>query len=170
MDGHLPLHLHGQEFSGDQSGPPEIRPEEIILEELIGSGSFGKVYRGRCREKAVAVKILHKQQFDPQTLATFRKEVYFMSKIYHPNICLFMGAVTIAGKLMIVTELVPKGNLEVLLHNDKINLPLALRVRSMFDVWLVTLRWECCGSMNPHPLSSIGTLRHPIFLLMRACA
>lgn len=106
----------------ESSGPPEIRPEEIILEELIGSGSFGKVwhtlsspntfhssilhlyfvwcntclltwsqvYKGRCRQKAVAVKILHKQQFDPQTLAVFRKEVYLMSKIYHPNVCLFM--------------------------------------------------------------------------------
>lgn len=27
----------------ESSGPPEIRPEEIVLDELIGSGSFGKV-------------------------------------------------------------------------------------------------------------------------------
>lgn len=117
-----------------------------------------QVYKGRCRQKAVAVKILHKQQFDPQTLAVFRKEVYLMSKIYHPNVCLFMvrdsflvarsssmlsnlvglsdnahqGAVTIPGKLMILTEMVPKGNMETLLHDDKINLPLPLRMRSMY--------------------------------------
>lgn len=101
------------------------------------------------------MKILHKQQFDPQTLAVFRKEVYLMSKIYHPNVCLFMvrssshflithvlssislsyndkkGAVTIPGKLMILTEMVPKGNMETLLHDEKINLPLPLRMRSM---------------------------------------
>jgi len=127
-----------QEFSGD-AGPPEIRPEEIILEELIGSGSFGKVYKGRCRQKAVAVKILHKQQFDAQTLAAFRKEVYLMNKIYHPNICLFMGAVTIPGKLMIVTEIVPKGNMETLLHDEKINLPLYLRMRMARDAALGVL-------------------------------
>jgi hypothetical protein len=32
-----------QNTLSESSGPPEIRPEEIILEELIGSGSFGKV-------------------------------------------------------------------------------------------------------------------------------
>jgi len=128
-----------QEFSSDGSGPPEIRPEEIVLEELIGSGSFGKVYKGRCRQKAVAVKILHKQQFDNQTLAVFRKEVYLMNKIYHPNICLFMGAVTIPGKLMIVTELVQKGNLETLLHDEKISLPLPLRMRMARDAALGVL-------------------------------
>lgn len=128
-----------QEYSSDGSGPPEIRPEETVLEELIGSGSFGKVYKGRCRQKLVAVKILHKQQFDNQTLAVFRKEVYLMNKIYHPNICLFMGAVTIPGKLMIVTELVAKGNLETLLHDEKINLPLPLRMRMARDAALGVL-------------------------------
>jgi len=106
------------------------------LEELIGSGSFGKVYRGRCRSKAVAVKILHKQQFDPQTLAAFRKEVYLMSKIYHPNVCLFMGACTIPGKCMIVTELVSKGNFEAMLHDEKTNVPLWLRMRMARDAAL----------------------------------
>lgn len=128
-----------QSSLNEQSGPPEIRPEEIILEELIGSGSFGKVYKGRCRQKAVAVKILHKQQFDPQTLAVFRKEVYLMSKIYHPNVCLFMGAVTIPGKLMIVTEIVSKGNMETLLHDEKIVLPLPLRMRMARDAALGVL-------------------------------
>lgn len=119
MDKNLLMNTQPNTLS-ESSGPPEIRPEEIVLEELIGSGSFGKVltsvngrfelslrfiyaffhysclltqfqvYKGRCRQKAVAVKILHKQQFDPQTLAVFRKEVYLMSKIYHPNVCLFM--------------------------------------------------------------------------------
>jgi len=132
--------MHSQPNTlSESSGPPEIRPEEIVLDELIGSGSFGKVYKGRCRQKAVAVKILHKQQFDPQTLAVFRKEVYLMSKIYHPNVCLFMGAVTIPGKLMILTEMVPKGNMETLLHDEKINLPLPLRMRMARDAALGVL-------------------------------
>jgi serine/threonine protein kinase len=62
-----------------------------------------------------------------------------MNKIYHPNICLFMGAVTIPGKLMIVTELVAKGNLETLLHDEKINLPLPLRMRMARDAALGVL-------------------------------
>ncbi|KAM9962978.1 hypothetical protein ACTFIW_006199 [Dictyostelium discoideum] len=120
----------------ERSGPPEIRPEEINFEELIGTGSFGKVYKGRCRQKAVAVKLLHKQNFDAATLSAFRKEVHLMSKIYHPNICLFMGACTIPGRCVIVTELVPKGNLETLLHDQKIQLPLYLRMRMARDAAL----------------------------------
>ncbi|GAM26703.1 hypothetical protein SAMD00019534_098780 [Acytostelium subglobosum LB1] len=125
-----------QDLNADRSGPPEIRPEEITFEELIGTGSFGKVFKGRCRQKAVAVKLLHKQNYDSATLAAFRKEVHLMSKIYHPNICLFMGACTIPGKCVIVTELVPKGNLETLLHDEKIQLPLYLRMKMAKDAAL----------------------------------
>jgi len=39
------------------AGPPEIPPEEIELADLIGTGAFGKVYRGRVRGKPVAVKV-----------------------------------------------------------------------------------------------------------------
>eukprot|EP01113_Clastostelium_recurvatum_P021189 TRINITY_DN2505_c0_g1_i1.p1 TRINITY_DN2505_c0_g1~~TRINITY_DN2505_c0_g1_i1.p1 ORF type:complete len:547 (-),score=139.75 TRINITY_DN2505_c0_g1_i1:184-1824(-) len=136
MDVHMAAYQQQQAAEVDRGGPPEIRPEEITLEELIGTGSFGKVYKGRCRQKAVAVKILHKQQFDPATLAAFRKEVLLMSKIFHPNVCLFMGACTIPGKCMIVTELVPKGNLEALLHDEKMHFPLPLRMRMARDAAL----------------------------------
>lgn len=37
---------------------------------------------------------------------------------------------------MILTEMVPKGNMETLLHDEKINLPLPLRMRSMFFVFM----------------------------------
>lgn len=50
-----------------------------------------------------------------------------------------MGAVTIPGKLMILTEMVPKGNMETLLHDDKINLPLPLRMRMARDAALGVL-------------------------------
>ena len=36
-----------------QHTTPEISPTEIQIGELIGEGSFGKVYKGKCRGKDV---------------------------------------------------------------------------------------------------------------------
>lgn len=103
-------------------GPPEIAAGDIVTEKEIGSGSFGKVFSGKCREIDVAIKKLNKVTFDNKTLLTFKREVRIMSRIFHPNVCLFMGACLEPGNCMIVTELLPKGDLENLLHNDKIPL------------------------------------------------
>lgn len=81
---------------------------------MIGEGVFGKVYRGQCRSVDVAVKVPNKQRFDQKQLAAFQHEVQIMSKIFHPNVCLFMGACLAPGNVRIVTELM-KGDLERLL-------------------------------------------------------
>jgi serine/threonine protein kinase len=84
----------------------------------------------------VAVKVLHKQDLDPKTLAAFRKEVEIMSKIYHPNIVLFMGACTRPGSMAIITELMPKGDLEQLLQDARVKLSLGKRMRMARDAAL----------------------------------
>ena len=58
--------------------PPEIEPESIEMGVEIGTGSFGKVFKGRCRQKDVAIKVLHKQNFDQKTMEAFRREVKIM--------------------------------------------------------------------------------------------
>jgi serine/threonine protein kinase len=125
-------------------GPPEIDPSEITLEEKIGSGSFGKVYKGKCRQKPVAIKILQKQ-FDKKTIASFRREVEIISKIFHPNICLFMGASTGGKNLMIVTEYLPRGDLEKLLHDPKVQLSLYTRMKMARDAAL-GMNWLHCSN------------------------
>jgi len=126
-------------------GPPEIDPSEIEIEGEIGVGSFGKVFRGRCRQKPVAVKVLHKQNLDKKTLLAFRREVKIMSKIFHPNICLFMGACTIPGKCTIVTELLPRGDLETLLRDQKLNLSLISKMKMARDAAL-GMNWLHCSN------------------------
>jgi len=104
----------------------EISPSEVETYAVIGEGTFGTVCRGRCRSKDVAVKILHEQSPDPKVLSAFRQELEIVSKIFHPNIVLFMGACTEPGNMMIITELMPHGNLESILQSGA---PLKLYTR-----------------------------------------
>eukprot|EP01116_Phalansterium_solitarium_P018988 TRINITY_DN5181_c0_g1_i4.p1 TRINITY_DN5181_c0_g1~~TRINITY_DN5181_c0_g1_i4.p1 ORF type:complete len:536 (-),score=149.58 TRINITY_DN5181_c0_g1_i4:297-1904(-) len=111
---------------------PEIPYEEIELLELISTGCFGTVYKGRCRGKIVAVKQLLKQQLEPKTLEDFRKEVDIMTQMRHPNIVLFMGACTEPGKMCMVSELMA-GSVHDLLRKSKAHVSLAQRVKLCKD-------------------------------------
>jgi len=116
-------------------GPSEIDPTEIVLEAPIGDGAFGAVYRGKCRSKDVAVKVLYKQ-FDRRTLEAFRAEVVMLRTVNHPNVALFMGAsTTTPGKLMICTELL-KTDLETLIMDKTRPLSLITRLRMAKDAAL----------------------------------
>jgi serine/threonine protein kinase len=60
-------------------GPPEIDPNEIEINHILGDGSFGTVYKGYCRQKAVAVKKLIKQDLNEKELEDFRREIEILS-------------------------------------------------------------------------------------------
>ncbi|XP_039120055.1 serine/threonine-protein kinase CTR1 [Dioscorea cayenensis subsp. rotundata] len=89
---------------------------ELILKERIGAGSFGTVHRADWNGSEVAVKILMEQDFHPERFKEFLREVGIMKSLRHPNIVLFMGAVTQPPNLSIVTEYLSRGSLFRLLH------------------------------------------------------
>ncbi|KAL2992701.1 hypothetical protein AAZX31_10G062200 [Glycine max] len=77
---------------------------DLVLREKIGSGSFGTVHRAEWNGSDVAVKILMEQDFLAECFKEFLREVAIMKRLRHPNIVLFMGAVTQPPNLSIVTE------------------------------------------------------------------
>ncbi|KAJ1419498.1 Serine-threonine/tyrosine-protein kinase, catalytic domain [Sesbania bispinosa] len=89
---------------------------DLVLKEKIGSGSFGTVHRAEWNGSDVAVKILMEQDFHVERFKEFLREVAIMKRLRHPNIVLFMGAVTEPPNLSIVTEYLSRGSLYRLLH------------------------------------------------------
>ncbi|KAK6126307.1 hypothetical protein DH2020_039952 [Rehmannia glutinosa] len=89
---------------------------DVVLKERIGAGSFGTVMRAEWNGSDVAVKILMEQDFHGERFKEFMREVAIMKRLYHPNIVLFMGAVTEPPNLSIVTEYLSRGSLYRLLH------------------------------------------------------
>ncbi|XP_050227379.1 serine/threonine-protein kinase CTR1 [Mercurialis annua] len=91
---------------------------DLNLKERIGAGSFGTVHRADWHGSDVAVKILMEQDFHAERFKEFLREVSIMKRLRHPNIVLFMGAVTQPPNLSIVTEYLSRGSLYRLLHKS----------------------------------------------------
>ncbi|XP_022767168.1 serine/threonine-protein kinase CTR1-like isoform X2 [Durio zibethinus] len=94
----------------------DIPWSDLVLRERIGSGSFGIVHRAEWNGSDVAVKILMEQDLHAERIKEFLREVAIMKRLRHPNIVLFMGAVTQPPNLSIVTEYLSRGSLYGLLH------------------------------------------------------
>jgi len=66
-----------------------LKYSDYILEQLLGAGGMGKVYRAREKStgKAVAVKSLHKsRQSDRRAVDQFVQEAQVLAKLQHPGI------------------------------------------------------------------------------------
>ncbi|KAI5664839.1 hypothetical protein M9H77_24162 [Catharanthus roseus] len=94
----------------------DIPWSDLVLKERIGAGSFGTVHRADWNGCDVAVKVLMEQDFHAERFNEFLREVQIMKRLRHPNIVLFMGAVTKPPNLSIVTEYLSRGSLYRLLH------------------------------------------------------
>ncbi|KAK6943981.1 Serine-threonine/tyrosine-protein kinase, catalytic domain [Dillenia turbinata] len=114
----------------------EIPWSDLVLKEKIGAGSFGTVHRAEWHGSDVAVKILMEQDFHADRFKEFLREVAIMKRLRHPNIVLFMGAVTVPPNLSIVTEYLARGTLFRLLHKPgaREQLDERRRLNMAFDV------------------------------------
>ncbi|KAI4337585.1 hypothetical protein L6164_015982 [Bauhinia variegata] len=94
----------------------EISWDDLRIKERVGAGSFGTVHRAEWHGSDVAVKVLTVQDFHDDQLKEFLREVAIMKRVRHPNVVLFMGAVTKRPHLSIMTEYLPRGSLYRLIH------------------------------------------------------
>eukprot|EP01090_Pellita_catalonica_P021978 TRINITY_DN8376_c0_g1_i1.p1 TRINITY_DN8376_c0_g1~~TRINITY_DN8376_c0_g1_i1.p1 ORF type:complete len:930 (+),score=157.90 TRINITY_DN8376_c0_g1_i1:46-2835(+) len=106
----------------------EINVNEIEIEEKIGQGGFGVVYKGNWRGTAVAIKKLIHDEMEEADYVEFVKEIEIMSKLRHPNCVLFLGACLDRKQMCIVTEFLEKGNMAQVLKSEKLKWRTKLRM------------------------------------------
>ncbi|XP_008797028.1 serine/threonine-protein kinase EDR1-like [Phoenix dactylifera] len=118
----------------DEVSELEIPWEDLVIGERIGLGSYGEVYRADWNGTEVAVKKFLDQDFYEDALDEFRSEVRIMRRLRHPNVVLFMGAVTRPPNLSIVTEFLPRGSLYRILHRPYCQIDEKRRIKMALDV------------------------------------
>jgi len=100
----------------------QINYDELELEQKIGEGGFGEVYRAKWRGTTVAVKTLkHKgpsSHFTAEEAERYKREVSILRALNHPNLVLFLGA-SLEPVLCMISEFMFGGSLYDLLYKKK---------------------------------------------------
>src|SRR5262249_35494568 len=118
-----------QDFAGDQTGcrfrganhprpgtgmNPAVLGSRYLLDERIGQGGMGVVWRGRDRETGAhyAIKVLRPEYAeDPASLGRFVRERTALLSLRHPNVVTVHDMVMEGSRLALVMDLVPGGDL-----------------------------------------------------------
>ncbi|XP_034162534.1 serine/threonine-protein kinase TNNI3K isoform X3 [Pangasianodon hypophthalmus] len=119
----LPSHFH-------------LQLSELEFHEIIGSGSFGKVYRGKCRNKIVAIKRYRANTYCSKSdTDMFCREVSILCRLNHPCVIPFVGAcLDDPSQFAIVTQYISGGSLFSLLHEQKRLIDLQSKLIIAIDV------------------------------------
>ncbi|CAG9464320.1 unnamed protein product [Pedinophyceae sp. YPF-701] len=102
--------------------------------QVVGSGSYGTVYKGKVRGRDVAVKCITDLQGQPDP-AAYKKEVEALQRLRHPHILAMYASFD--EECAIVSPFYAKGSLRQALHDSAFGndpLPWRTRVRILADI------------------------------------
>ncbi|XP_062224553.1 leucine-rich repeat receptor protein kinase HPCA1-like [Phragmites australis] len=95
----------------------------------IGSGGYGKVYKGTLANGQIAA-IKRAQQGSMQGTAEFKNEIELLSRVHHKNLVSLVGFCYEQGEQMLVYEYIPNGTLrENLMGKGEMHLDWKKRLR-----------------------------------------
>lgn len=113
----------------------QIKGQEVIIQERIGSGGYGEVFLAEYRNIPVAVKLL-RLTGDESIVFEFEREIKFMQTIRHPNIVMFLGAGKMEGDEtpFLVAEYMSRGSYRDLLNEVTTDVAFETKLRLCLDV------------------------------------
>jgi eukaryotic-like serine/threonine-protein kinase len=121
--------------SHDIQGSLGLEYSSFVLNEMIGAGGMGKVYRAteKSTRNTVALKSLHKLwNLEPLAIGRFVQEAEILLRLDHPNIVKVRGLGRYpAGGLFLVMDLIDGTNLEARLLKGPLHADEVLSVLSM---------------------------------------
>jgi len=110
-----------------------ISPSKLQLQEELGRGAFGLVYKGVYQGGVVAVKAMAISDDDVRELIT--REVSLLKEVSHAAIVKFIGiSKRAAQELLLVMEFVPGGELYDLLTDASIDVSWAMKLSWASDI------------------------------------
>jgi serine/threonine protein kinase len=139
-----------------EAGTPQVLPAlkgrrlgQYTIDEKIGSGAMGAVYRGHhaMLHRPTAIKLLDETKTNEKTLGRFEREVQLASQLNHPNtIAIYDYGRTGEGVFYYVMEYLDGVDLEGLVH---MNGPLE-------EARVIHILKQVCGSLaEAHELGLI---------------
>ncbi|KRY70671.1 Ephrin type-A receptor 4-A, partial [Trichinella pseudospiralis] len=116
----------------------EIDSTTVALDEIIGEGEFGEVYKGKMcvpgsGVEVVAIKSL-KTGLSVKAKLDFLSEASIMGQFDHPNVIRLKGVISRSEPAMIVTEYLENGSLDNFLKRNGDRLDTVQLVRMLNDV------------------------------------
>lgn len=118
---------------GPQDDVPGVKYSEIKKGQALGEGSFGKVYKGTCRGKVVAIKECVCE--DPGLVEMLLMEMRYLQRFRHPHLISFLFCCNEGPRVAVCMEFAEGGSLESLLYGKRQQkLDLKTQVRMMGQV------------------------------------
>ncbi|CAD7970883.1 unnamed protein product [Amoebophrya sp. A120] len=106
---------------------PEIEWADLNVDQTLGNGEFGQVFKGKWKGQEVAIKALYrdpqKAQHDSHAINELKKEIESFRHLNHKRLVRFLGACFEHPHLCFITEYMPNGSLYNFLHVRKVKLP-----------------------------------------------
>ena len=139
------------------------RREIQLTDEELGTGGWATVSVATFRGARVAAKLIHKKIVSPHNSGLFKREMDMASRIRHPNLLQFIGAILDEEQMMILTELMPT-SLRKELERKEYQFSSKLTISIGLDV---ARALNYLHLMKPHPLihrdiSSANVLLEPL--------